>query len=365
MRDPEPVPDTVRTGEHAGKHARRERLLDVIGSIGKVMAVSGSLQAVMDVVAEECARLTHADGATIFMVENKRLTAKSAVGILGFSMLEVPLGNGLPSHAVKLGRSVRCSDSETDDRTLRRMSSRHGTRSSVSAPFVFGTENEIAGVLHVASVDQGAFTSEDEEIIQILANVVGSAIQNARQYDQAIRESREDSLTGLLNRRAFEEHSRMLKKEQINHQQPYSLILFDADGLKTINDRYGHIIGDEALKIIAFSARIQLRKSDIVYRLGGDEFAVLLPQTTLRVAQEAAKRIEAAVAERCVQDWQLSISTGACEADANESVPLLITRTDQLMYAAKRGRVADTDLRDFQHIVYGHTHGNHAVKPRI
>ena len=365
MRNPKTVPDTVRTGKDAGKHARRERLLDVIGSIGKVMAVSGSLQAVMDVVAEECARLTHADGATIFMVENKRLTAKSAVGILGFSMLEVPLGNGLPSHAVKLGRSVRCSDSEADDRTLRRMSSRHGTRSSVSAPFVFGEEQEIAGVLHVASVDQGAFTGEDEEIIQIFANVVGSAIQNAMQYDRAVRESREDSLTGLLNRRAFEEHIRMLKKEQVNHQQPYSLILFDADHLKTVNDRYGHAIGDEALKIIAFSARIQLRKSDIVYRLGGDEFAVLMPQTTVRVAQEAAKRIEAAVAERCVQDWQLSISSGACEADTKESVPLLITRADQLMYAAKRRRTTSADLDSLQRAIPGHARAHHAEKPRV
>ena len=231
----------------------------------------------------------------------------------------------------------------------------------MSAPFVFGAEREIAGVLHVASVDQCAFNREDEEIIQILANVVGAAIQNARQYDQAIRESREDALTGLLNRRAFEEHIRMLKKEQVNHRQPYSLILFDADGLKTINDRYGHIYGDEALKIIAFSARIQLRKSDIVYRLGGDEFAVLMPTTTLRVAQEAAKRIEAAVAERGVQDCQLSISTGACEADANESVPLLITRTDQLMYAAKRRLSAETEHDDLQHVVAKQSRGSQGV----
>src|SRR5690348_18096317 len=104
---------------------RSGRLLEVIASIAKVMTVSRSLQAMMDVVAEECARLTRADGATIFMVENRRLSAKSAVGILGFAMLEVPLGNSLPSHAVKLRRAVRCADSETDDRTLRRISSRN------------------------------------------------------------------------------------------------------------------------------------------------------------------------------------------------------------------------------------------------
>lgn len=320
------------------KNVASERLLDVITSIGKVVTVSGSLQAVMDVVAEECARLTHADGATIFMVENRRLSAKSAVGSLGFVMLDIPLGTSLPSHAVRAGHAIRCSDSETDDRTLRRVSSRAGTRSSVSAPFAFGEGQKVAGVLHVASMSMDAFTEEDEGIIQIFANVVGAAIQNARQYDRAVRESREDALTGLLNRRAFEEHVRMLKKEQINHDQPYSLILFDVDKLKGINDEYGHVVGDEALKVVAHTARVQVRKSDIVYRLGGDEFAILLPQTSLALAQDAARRIEIAIAARTIRDRSLSVSTGVCEAVANESVPLLITRTDQLLYRTKYQR---------------------------
>lgn len=320
------------------KNVGRERLLEVITSIGKVVAVSGSLQAVMDVVAEECARLTRADGATIFMVENRRLSAKSAVGSLGFAMLDIPLGASLPSHAVQTGRAVRCSDSDTDDRTLRRVSSRAGTRSSVSAPFAFGAGQDVAGVLHVASMALDAFTEEDEDIIQIFANVVGAAIENARRYDRAMRESREDALTGLLNRRAFEEHVRMLKKEQVHHGQRYSLILFDVDRLKAINDEYGHMAGDEALKAVAHTARVQLRKSDIVYRLGGDEFAVLLPQTTLALAQDAARRIEMAIATRSIRDRALSVSSGVCEAVANESVPLLITRTDQLLYRAKSQR---------------------------
>ncbi|MGE5624365.1 MAG: diguanylate cyclase [Bacillota bacterium] len=360
MQDPDPLTvPAQQVRARAGTGVHRERLLDVIASIGKVLAVSGSLQAIMDVVAEECARLTHADGATIFLVENRRLTAKAAVGILGYAVLELPLGNSLPSHAVKLMHAVRSTDTETDDRTLRRVSSRQGTRSSVSAPFVFDAEGGIAGVLHVASLSQNAFTSEDEEIIQMFANAIGSAIQNARQYDQVVRESREDSLTGLLNRRAFEEHIRMLKKEQQHHQQPYSLVLFDVDGLKGINDRHGHSVGDEALKLIAFCARIQVRKSDITYRLGGDEFAVLMPQTTLGTAQEAAKRIEAAVAQRHVLDYRLSVSSGACEAGENESVPLLITRTDQLMYSAKRRRATSVAYPGFLSAAMGQGSNTH------
>jgi diguanylate cyclase (GGDEF)-like protein len=319
-----------------GERVSRERLLEVIASIGKVMTVSGSLQAVMDVVAEECTRLTRADGATIFMVENQRLTAKSAVGILGFVMLEMPLSGGSPSNAIKSNRAVRCEDPHQEDQTLRRVSSRSGTRASVSAPFAFGTDEAAAGILHVASLSPDAFTDEEVDIIQMFADVVASAIQNARQYDQAVRESREDALTGLLNRRAFEEHVRMLKKEQANHAKPYSLILFDVDRLKSINDQFGHPAGDEVLRQVALAARQRVRKADIVYRLGGDEFAVLLPQTSLPVAEEVAQRVETAVMEKVAYGRNLSVSTGTCEAELHESVPLLLTRTDQLMYLAKR-----------------------------
>ncbi|HEY4128747.1 MAG TPA: sensor domain-containing diguanylate cyclase [Gammaproteobacteria bacterium] len=338
MQDPdmhvESLPVEPRTGTRVG----RERLLEVVTSIGKVMTVSGSLQAVMDVVAEECARLTRADGATIFMVENQRLTAKAAVGILGFALLEMPLGGGPHGHAVKLKRAVRSSDAQQEDQTLRRVSSRSGSRSSVSAPFFFGHEAAIAGILHMASLQPDAFSAEDEDVSQMFADIVASAIQNARQYDQAVRESREDALTGLLNRRAFEEHARMLKKEQVHHDKPYSLILFDVDNLKTINDEHGHPAGDEAIRMVATAARMRVRKSDIVYRLGGDEFAVLLPQTGLEAALEIAKRVESAATEQSLHGHALSISSGSCEAEPHESVPLLLTRTDQLMYLAKRLR---------------------------
>jgi diguanylate cyclase (GGDEF)-like protein len=292
------------------------------------------------VVAEECTRLTRADGATIFMVENQRLTAKSAVGILGFALLEMPLGGGLPSHAVKLRHAVCSSDAQQEDQTLRRVSTRSGSRSSVSTPFFFGREPAIAGVLHMASLQPDAFTDEDEDTIQMFADVVASAIQNARQYDQAMRESREDSLTGLLNRRAFEEHARMLKKEQIHHDKPYSLILFDINDLKVINDEHGHPAGDEALRLVAAAARMRVRKSDIVYRLGGDEFAILLPQTVLAAAEDVARRVEAAVSVEVAYGRPLSVSSGICEASPSESVPLLLTRTDQIMYKAKRLRHA-------------------------
>lgn len=348
MQGTEPI--TVYQKSRSGARVSRERLLEVLTGVGKVIAVSGSLQAVMDVVAEECARLTRADGATIFLAENQRLTAKSAVGILGFTKLEVSLNSGVPSHAVKIKRAVRSTEADMEDGSLRRASSKSGARASVTAPFFFGVDQEIGGVLHVVSQSPDAFGAEDEDTIQMFADIVGSAIQNARQFDQAMRESREDALTSLLNRRAFEEHIRMLKKEQLNHRQPYCLILFDVDRLKMINDLHGHPTGDEVIRRVAVAARMHARKSDIVYRLGGDEFAVLLPQTTLGVAQEVARRLEAAVRAERSEGHAVSVSTGTCQADPNESVPLLLTRTDQLMYRAKyRHHLEDEDYEKPDH----------------
>jgi len=327
--------ESVLSGASHAVGVRGDRLMDAINSIDRIFSVSVSMQAVTDVVTEECARLTHADGVTLFTLENERLSAKAAVGALGSALLELPLGDNPPSSALKTNHAIRCDNSDSDDRRLRRASSKKVARSSVSAPFVFGEGKNSAGVLHVVSTSRGAFSDEDMDIIVIFAHVAGSAIRNALRYDQAIRISHEDALTGLLNRRAFEEHLRMLKKEQSDHERPYSVILIDVDKLKIINDIHGHLAGDEALKVISLCIRSQIRKSDVVYRLGGDEFGVLLPQTTLIQATEIIKRIESAVGGKCVHGRPLSVSSGTCEAQPQEKVSMLISRADQLLYKAK------------------------------
>lgn len=150
-----------------------------------------------------------------------------------------------------------------------------------------------------------------------------------------------DPLTGALNRRMLEQ----LAHEQIavahRHERPVSLLLLDADRFKTINDHYGHEVGDIALKNVVSSARQQLRPGDLIGRLGGEEFLVLLIDTDSTEATEIAERLREAVATLDLrvrgESLRLSISIGVATlgehgADFNE----LVRRADRAMYLAKR-----------------------------
>lgn len=149
-----------------------------------------------------------------------------------------------------------------------------------------------------------------------------------------------DHLTGIPNRRHFLE---LLEREMgrgRRYHQPVSLLMMDLDHFKSVNDTYGHCVGDEALKHVVAVCRKELRMADTMGRVGGEEFAVLLPQTDLRRSLEVAERIRAAVQESsfAVQGdiLPITLSVGAAEADNNMSVTELLDAADQALLAAKR-----------------------------
>jgi len=163
---------------------------------------------------------------------------------------------------------------------------------------------------------------------------------------QLALQARHDALTGLANRRLFQDRLEQAESAARRHDGSLSVMYLDLDGFKAVNDRLGHHAGDQLLKIIAERLRNQLRQEDLVARLGGDEFAVLLEQIADRdqLAQVASKLI-AAVAEPAriggqVVEVGVSIGIARYPADANASSKLL-RRADQAMYEAKnagRGR---------------------------
>ena len=149
-----------------------------------------------------------------------------------------------------------------------------------------------------------------------------------------------DFLTGVSNRRAFYDAG-MLEFERLHRTpRPLSLILFDADHFKKINDRYGHPAGDQVLVHLARALTEAFRQIDIVARIGGEEFAVLLPSTDLKDAVLAAERLRKAVEAQPVDvDGTLicfSVSGGVASVDENVSgLDALIKRADLALYAAK------------------------------
>lgn len=148
-----------------------------------------------------------------------------------------------------------------------------------------------------------------------------------------------DSLTGVFNRRAFFDlsaASRMLASRQ---RHAIALMMLDLDNFKSLNDRFGHAAGDQALCVFTKAAQGALREPDILARLGGEEFAVTLPATDLAGAIQAAERVRFAVGDAELPavcgDFALTVSIGVVMVDVDEDINAALARADRALYAAK------------------------------
>lgn len=150
--------------------------------------------------------------------------------------------------------------------------------------------------------------------------------------------ARIDPLTGIMNRRAFYEASRQEMARSRRYHRPLSMVFFDLNGFKQINDRYGHGLGDKILRWVGASIRKNIREGDIAARWGGDEFAVLLPETDYKGATRFVNRINKAlvkISEREINGVKASFGIKTY-AIAPSSVDEMVKDADSLMYEAKR-----------------------------
>jgi diguanylate cyclase len=159
---------------------------------------------------------------------------------------------------------------------------------------------------------------------------------------EAKREAGTDPLTGAANRRRLEE---VLAAEATREDgAPFSLLLLDIDSFKGFNDRHGHQVGDQALRLMARLLVEMVKGGDLVARFGGEEFAVVLPETGLAHALALAEKIRARLATQRVRlrrDGRtleaITISVGVAEFRPGERLEDLVARTDEALYRAKRG----------------------------
>ena len=145
-----------------------------------------------------------------------------------------------------------------------------------------------------------------------------------------------DSLTGIMNRPAFEEVLSKEIKRSKRYRMPISLILFDIDDFKALNDRYGHLFGDKILKRITDVVKESIRGTDIFARWGGEEFVVLLPNTglteTLSVAEKLRKKIQSVGMGSKVS---VTASFGVTEVEDGDDAFRVILKADKALYIAK------------------------------
>jgi diguanylate cyclase (GGDEF)-like protein len=217
-------------------------------------------------------------------------------------------------------------------------------RSVLCVPVLVG--NEVSALIYVHKTDPTSrpFDQNDVQIAVAISHQATLAFQRARLMEQS-RELEQlaltDSLTGLINRRQFLKMGELEFARARRHRHDLTLLLFDIDDFKSVNDSYGHRVGDQVLTIIAGRCLEQLRGIDMLGRLGGDEFTVLLAETNLEGGKVVAERLRRCVRKTPVytdqEELAISISLGiAILTEDCPDLADLLKRADAALYAAKR-----------------------------
>jgi two-component system cell cycle response regulator len=203
-------------------------------------------------------------------------------------------------------------------------------------------DEEIIGAICVEGDEAAQLTAVEGELLSMLAPVASVALKNVEQLQDVTQKSNQDALTGLANRRQFEERLHHHLLEHSRHRQPVSLILLDIDLFKSVNDTYGHQGGDSVLVEVARAAEQTIREIDLCARYGGEELAIILPQTNLAGASSTAERLREAVSRLRVTPPNggapITVTASFGVASYTESVKagdLLFPAADMALYQAK------------------------------
>lgn len=216
-------------------------------------------------------------------------------------------------------------------------------------PAQAGTAVQRADSTHFLGLTEAELTPAVQGAIQTLLTEVDGLRSEVGRLKARLAEveglADRDALTPLLNRRALLRELSRVRTFARRYGSQASLVYFDLDGLKAVNDRFGHAAGDAALKAVAERLAANVRESDLVGRIGGDEFAVILVQADQAVAETKAAALAAAIESEPLVfgEWTapLHISWGVREINAEAEPEDLVAEADRAMYARKRARRAD------------------------
>jgi len=342
---------------------RLERLHKLLLSLNAISAAAEDSFGLLDLVVTETMRLTNAEGAAVEWVEGEDLVYVKAGGLLAKLIgLRVPQAHSLSGLCVLEQSIQRCDDTETDDRVDRDTCRNAGIRSMLVVPLLFS--GNVVGVLKAASDRTGAFNDEQMQALQLAAGIIAAVVGRQVRIEATERDSEAlslelkaslvegegyrkaamiDPLTGLPNRRSFDETLDVAVFHGGDVPGTMALLFLDVNAFKAINDSYGHEIGDHALRRVADVLRANARESDIVARLAGDEFVVLmreLSEPEREVGELCQKVLQVFEQPQMLADTlqvKLSVAIGVALHDsADLARSEWLRRADDAMYHAKQ-----------------------------
>jgi diguanylate cyclase (GGDEF)-like protein/putative nucleotidyltransferase with HDIG domain len=318
----------------------QDKEINLLNRLTTIVTSSVNIETIFEGFAQELKEVVNVDWATIALVEGDELYFLALS-----SNIESPWQREeripLEGTATKLVCRERKSVYEADLTQYHRFWTgenylQRGIRSIVYLPL--SIKDQSIGSLIVGSRRPGAYSDKQVKLLEQVALQIATPIENSQLYARAEQRSRIDELTGLFNRRHFEER---LKEEVSRHSRygnVFSLLMLDLDNFKSYNDIYGHPSGDILLNQVGRIIKSAIRSADQAFRYGGDEFVVILPQTTTNDARIVAERVREGVAKEMEKKKiavTCSIGLASYPADGVLSGEL-VTVADTALYFAKR-----------------------------
>ena len=329
---------------------RRLNELLLIRKASLHLTLNLSLDAVLEAILESAMELVDADDTHVFLYEHGVLSFGAALfdGHQQKKPFMHPRPHGLTYQVARNGTMLVVNDVKSHPL----FEDRRWEGSIISLPLKIG--NKVLGVMNVALKRPHDFSENEIRAIEFLGDQASIAIQNANLYEQAQQEiadrikaeeaikhlANHDALTGLPNRRLFNERINLEISRAQRNNQKIGIMLFDLDHLKKVNDSYGHNVGDLLLQSVAQRLLGLLRKSDTVARMGGDEFLLILPEMLQPgdAIHTAERILEALSTPFHLEGYQVDITTSigiAFFPDDGDDVNTLIKKADIAMYKAK------------------------------
>ncbi|MDD5072737.1 MAG: sensor domain-containing diguanylate cyclase [Candidatus Omnitrophica bacterium] len=304
-----------------------------------------SLDSVVNIVIDNvCDLVEKADACILFLVdeEARELALKAVRGKEGAVSVKSKKGDIFDIWVLKQRQPLMVSDADKDFRfnlDLIPVEFRRGFKSLIAAPLI--SEKKVIGILRVESREAEAYISDDLRLLTIISDLAAIALENSKLYHRIEELAISDGLTGLYCQRYFKERMAEDIVKAVRIKQPLSLLMFDIDGFKGYNDKYGHIAGDIVLKSIGGLLKGSLEPGDIAARYGGEEFVIVLfgkdKAAAQRLGEEVRKKIEGEKFILRQVETHVTVSIG-CAGVPEDAVSRdeIIRSADAALYEAKK-----------------------------
>ncbi len=359
---------TATAIENANLHHEwddKSRKLEMLNSLSRTISTTLVMEEVLDLVVQLTLEVTTAERGFLLLWEQDRLSCRAAFK-RGGERLDPEaqaISQSICQRVLDSGESLCVEDASADEHLQVQASIMAlNLRTVMCVPLI--AKQTVLGLLYVDSqAIVNHFTERDLELLEAIANHASVAIENAHLYTQLARRANElenlvmlyeeanlrastDALTGLHNRRFFQDQLNRDFAQARRHRRHLSVIMLDIDHFKSFNDTFGHALGDQVLQSVSVVLGQAVRLADVVARYGGEEFIVSLPDTDFEGALIVADRIRRSVSEIELMDSddnalrQITVSLGVSSLRLeDERIAELIERADRGLYMAKvKGR---------------------------